>query len=137
MAARKKKILIVDDEASVVSILRRRLEAEGYDVLSAPDGTQGLEQARTERPDLIISDVSMPRMDGYTFVKTLRATPELSRIPVIVLTGKEGVKDLFFFEGVAECDYLVKPFEAPEIIEKITTLLARVERHLGHEPPSK
>ena len=65
----KKKILVVDDEPSVLKVLRRRLESKGYDVITAEDGLEGLEKASEQRPDLIISDIMMPTMDGYTFIK--------------------------------------------------------------------
>jgi len=127
-------ILIVDDDAALVEVLRRRLEANGYQVVAAADGAEGLERAKAAAPDLIISDVIMPTMNGYAFVKALRAIPSLARTPVIILTGKEKMQDLFYFEGVELLDYIVKPFEAPEMVQKVAQLLARVQRHLGEGP---
>ena len=130
----KKKILVVDDEPSVLKVLKRRLESKNYDVLTAEDGLDGLEKALEGKPDLIISDIMMPTMDGYTFIKKLKAKPGLARIPVIILTAKEKMQDLFLFEGIKGCDYIVKPFETEELLNKISQLLQRVEEHLGSGP---
>jgi CheY-like chemotaxis protein len=133
--AAKKRILLVDDEADVLEVLKRRLETHHYEVVTAKDGLEALEQALQERFDLIISDIMMPVMDGYTFIKKLRATPALARTPVIILTAKEKMQDLFLFEGVKECDYLTKPFEAEALLQKIAQLLQRVESYLGPAAP--
>ena len=130
-----KKILVVDDEPSVLKILTRRLEINQYEVLTATDGLEGLDRAMTEQPDLIISDIMMPNMDGYTFVRKVRAHPQLSRVPVIILTAKDKMQDLFVFQGVKDCDYIVKPFESDELLNKIKELLARVETYLGPSDP--
>jgi two-component system alkaline phosphatase synthesis response regulator PhoP len=131
----KNKILVVEDEPSIIKILTRRLQTSEYEVLTAFDGAEGLEKALAERPDLIISDIMMPRMDGYTFVKQLREHPDGVRIPVIILTAKEKMQDLFYFQGVRDCDYIVKPFETEALLAKITQLLARVKTYL--EPGSQ
>ena len=134
----KKKILVVDDEPTVLKVLRRRLESKDYEVITAQDGLEGLEKALEQRPDLVISDIMMPTMDGYTFIKKLKAKPEFSRIPIIILTAKEKMQDLFLFEGIKECDYVVKPFESEELLQKIAHLLSRVDEYLGSggAPPS-
>ena len=127
----KKKILVVDDEPSVLKVLKRRLESKNYDVITAEDGLEGLEKALEQRPDLVISDIMMPTMDGYTFIKKLKAKPGLSRVPILILTAKEKMQDLFLFEGIKACDYIVKPFETEDLLNKITQLLQRVDEHLG------
>ena len=132
----QKKILVVDDEPSVLKVLKRRLESKNYDVITAEDGLEGLEKALESKPDLIISDIMMPTMDGYTFIKKLKAKPGFSRIPVIILTAKEKMQDLFLFEGIKECDYIVKPFETEELLNKIVQLLQRVDEHLGPGSPA-
>ena len=132
----KKKILLVDDEPSVLKILTRRLETSQYEVITATDGLEGLDRAMTDRPDLIISDIMMPNMDGYTFVRKVRAQPHLARVPVIILTAKDKMQDLFVFQGVKDCDYIVKPFESEDLLKKIKDLLARVETYLGPGNPS-
>ena len=129
----KKRILVVEDEASVIKILTRRLEASGYEVLAAFDGAEGLDKALSEKPDLIVSDIMMPKMDGYTFIKKLRADPSGLHIPVIILTAKDKMQDLFLFQGVQDCDYLVKPFESEELLDRIAKLLQRVQTYLPPE----
>jgi two-component system alkaline phosphatase synthesis response regulator PhoP len=129
-----KKILVVEDEPSIIKILTRRLQTSEYEVITAFDGAEGLEKALKERPDLIISDIMMPRMDGYTFVKQLREDSYGAKIPVLILTAKEKLHDLFFFQGVRHCDYIVKPFETEELLKKISELLERVKAYL--EPGS-
>ena len=136
IAMAKKKILLVDDEPSVLKILTRRLEINHYDVITATDGLEGLDRAMTDKPDLIISDIMMPNMDGYTFVRKVRADPQLSRVPVIILTAKDRMQELFIFQGVKDCDYIVKPFESEDLLKKIKDLLARVETYLGPGNPS-
>ena len=130
----KKKILLVEDEPSIVKVVKRRLELQGYEVFTAPDGAEGLEAARRERPDLIISDIMMPKMDGYTMIKALRADPATARLPIIILTAKPKMQDLFFFEGVRDMDYIVKPFQTDEMLQKVEQLLARVHTYLESGP---
>ena len=131
----KKKILLVDDEPSVLKIVTRRLEVNQYEVITATDGLEGLDRAMTDKPDLIISDIMMPNMDGYTFIRKVRSQPALARIPVIILTAKDKMQDLFLFQGVKDCDYVVKPFESDELLKKIAELLARVDAHLNPDTP--
>lgn len=111
------KILVVEDDADAAEMLQLRLEAGGYDVAIAANGKEGLLKVDSERPDLIVCDVTMPVMDGFSFVRDLHAKPQTKRIPVIVLTGKDKMQELFQFEGVR--DYLVKPCQAGELLEKI------------------
>ena len=119
----KKWILLVEDDPALVTVITRRLQASQYDVIAASDGVEGLQKALSEKPDLIISDIMMPKMDGYTFIKKLRAEPSVAHIPVIILTARDKMKDLFFFEGVGLCDYIVKPFDAKVLLERVTALL--------------
>ncbi|MBU1147494.1 MAG: response regulator [Candidatus Omnitrophica bacterium] len=116
-----KKILVIDDEPDVVKVVTSRLEANGYEVITANDGDAGLEKLKSEGADLIILDVMMPRMDGYTFVKKIRADDSIPKVPVIILTAKDRMKDLFEIEGIK--DYLVKPFDSKELLEKVKKYL--------------
>ncbi|OGW85141.1 MAG: hypothetical protein A3C35_03215 [Omnitrophica bacterium RIFCSPHIGHO2_02_FULL_46_11] len=118
-----KKILVIEDEPEIVRMLKSRLEANNYAVDSASDGVDGLKHVESEKPDLIILDIMMPGMDGYTFLKNLKHKPSGHQIPVIVLTAKSEIQDLFELEGVT--DYVVKPYEPQNLLE-------RVQKHLGH-----
>ena len=131
----KRKILLVDDEPSVLKLVTRRLQVNNYEVVTATDGVQALDIVAKIKPDLIISDIMMPNMDGYTFIRKLREQHGLSHIPVIILTAKDKLHDLFLFEGIKDYDYIVKPFESQELVQKINQLLARVDAHLGPGSP--
>ena len=100
----KKKILIIEDDADLVRMVKTRLEANGYDVIGATNGDDGLEKAKTEKPDLILLDIKMPRMDGYTTLKGIRGVDEAKTTPVIVVTAYEKLRDLFGLEGVIAGD---------------------------------
>lgn len=117
-----KKILVIDDDPNIVELLKRRLTASQYIVVTASNGEEGLQQVSAEKPDLIIVDVLMPKMDGYTFVRTLRRDDEYRGLPVIVLTAKDKMKDLFELEGVK--DYIVKPYRPEDLMEKVKRNLA-------------
>lgn len=117
-----KKILVIDDDPNIVELLKRRLLASQYLVVTASNGEEGLKQVADEKPDLIIVDVLMPKMDGYTFVRTLRRDDEHRALPVIVLTAKDKMKDLFELEGVK--DYIVKPYRPEDLMEKVKRNLA-------------
>lgn len=112
-----KKILVVDDEPQLVRMLKTRLEANGYEVVTAEDGTSGLEQWRTQKPDLILLDIMMPKIDGYTFVQESKGRSDLNPVPIIIITAREGMKDLFQIEGIN--DYIVKPINDTDLLEKI------------------
>jgi CheY-like chemotaxis protein len=112
-----RKILVIDDEPNVVKMVRSRLETENYVVVAAFNGKEGLEKVKSERPDLIILDILMPEMDGYTFVKEIRSNQSLKHIPIIILTAKDKMKDLFAMEGIK--DYIVKPFKGEDLLEAV------------------
>ena len=116
-----KKILIVDDEINFVKMVQVRLEANGYDVEVAFDGEEGLEKAAEVNPDLILLDIMMPKKDGYTFLLELKKNDEMKGIPVIALTAKPGMKDMFELEGAK--DYITKPFESDQLLAKIRDLI--------------
>ena len=118
-----KKILIVDDEIEFVAMLKIRLEANNYKVIAAFDGEEGLEKAKSEKPDLMILDVLMPKKDGWTLVREIKADQNLKHIPVIMLTIKEHLKDMFKLEGIT--DYITKPFKAEELLTKIKTCFSK------------
>ncbi|MFH1782590.1 MAG: response regulator [Candidatus Omnitrophota bacterium] len=119
----KKKILVVDDEEDVRKLLKIRLEREDCLVLLAEDGEVCLKIAERDKPDLIILDIVMPNMDGYTALKELRRLPSTKDIPVIMFSGKEEdkVRDLFAFQKID--GYIEKPFELDTLILKVRDVL--------------
>lgn len=112
-----KKILVIDDEQDLVKLLKTRLEADHYEVIAAYDGKMGLEKWREEKPHLIILDIMMPEIDGYSFVQESKTRPELNPCPIIVLTARPGMQEIFEVEGVK--DYIVKPFDGEDLLRKI------------------
>ncbi|MEU3051009.1 response regulator transcription factor [Streptomyces sp. NPDC006984] len=117
------RILIVDDEPAVREALRRSLAFEGYATETAVDGLDALARAQDCAPDLIVLDVQMPRMDGLTAARRLRASG--SRVPVLMLTARDTVGDRVTGLDAGADDYLVKPFELDELFARIRALLRR------------
>jgi CheY-like chemotaxis protein len=117
----KHKVLIVDDEPDFALLLKKRLEANGYAVTSAANGDEGLEKIKTDKPDLIILDILMPQKDGYTMLQEMKADISISRIPVIIVTAKPYMKDLFAIEGIR--DYLTKPVDDEDLLLRIKMAL--------------
>lgn len=119
-----KKILVVDDEPLIQQMVMSRLNASGYQTISANDGLEGLQKAKAENPDLIILDVMMPKMDGYQVCATLKQDQRYQGIPIILFTAKAG--DDAEKTGVDDCGanaFMTKPFEAPVLLAKISELL--------------
>lgn len=123
MEPKNKKILLVDDEPDVLKIVKARLESAGYSVVIATNGQEGLDSVIKECPDLVITDVLMPIMDGFTFYKKLKQNPNTTDIPVLVLTARGHMEDSFRVIGVD--DFLSKPFEPSELLSKIEVLFSR------------
>ncbi|MDO9543031.1 MAG: response regulator [Kiritimatiellia bacterium] len=119
----KKKILLIEDEPSQVMMIKFRLEANNFDFLAACDGEEGLKKARAEKPDLILLDLIMPKINGYEVCRRLRQNPETKNIPVIILTASVGndVNEKSLACGANDC--LIKPFESAELVAKIKTWL--------------
>jgi DNA-binding response OmpR family regulator len=116
----------VDDERSILDVIRRRLESEGYEVITARDGEEALKVALAWGPDIAILDVIMPKMDGLELCRRMREQPELAGLPVLFLTSRESVEDrIRGFEAGAD-DYLPKPFDLRELSLRIRALLRRV-----------
>ena len=121
----KKKILVIDDELDFVNLVKVRLEANGYEVIDALNGEDGLKKAEAENPDLILLDIMMPKKDGYTLLRELKYKEATKSIPVIVITGKPYIKDFFEFETKGIKDYIIKPFEDEDLLLRIKRALRR------------
>ena len=119
------RILVADDDPVTSRFVRSLLESEGFDVLVAEDGEQALRLAGEHHPDLILSDIVMPYRDGYEVLRAVRARRELSRVPVVILSMKDREEDIVrgLEEGAA--DYIVKPFNARELVARIRKQLRR------------
>lgn len=110
------KVLVCDDERHIVRLIQVNLERQGYTVVTAFDGKEGLEKIRAEKPDLVVLDVMMPYMDGFEVLKNLRKEPETESIPVIMLTAKAQDKDVFEGYHYGADMYLTKPFNPMELV---------------------
>jgi len=107
----KKRILIVEDELAMIEMVKMRLEANDYEVLAASDGQSGLEMAKKEKPDLIILDLMLPKMDGYKVCRMLKFDEKYKMIPVIMFTARAQETDKKMGEEVGVDAYITKPFE--------------------------
>lgn len=124
MVSSSKKILIVEDEPNVRNFVKVYLEFEGYQVVEAKNGKEGLEQVKAEQPDLVVTDIMMPEMDGVTFYKTLRQDEKTKSLPVIVLTVKDEFEDIKFAYLIGVDEYVTKPFDPQHLVRKIKEILA-------------
>jgi twitching motility two-component system response regulator PilG len=122
----RKTILVVDDSATIRKILTLTLEGAGYAVVAEPDGGQAIERLAQMVPDLILLDITMPVLDGYEVCKRIRKDARISRVPVVMLSGKDGFFDKVKGRVVGATEYLTKPFQAPAV-------LAVIARHCGAE----
>jgi DNA-binding response OmpR family regulator len=120
------RILIIEDERPMRTALADCLEAEGYRVLTAADGEAGLDRALEEKPDLILLDIMMPKLDGFALCAELRRLGHL--VPVLMLTAKGQVEDRVRGLDVGADDYLVKPFSTEELLARVRALLRRVQQ---------
>ena len=118
-----KKILVVDDEEQLALAVKIRLQSKGYKVTNASDGRQALEKIVTDKPDLILLDVLMPTMDGYSCLRELNQRHGRGKIPVIVLTARDQLKELFELEGIE--DYIIKPFDHEDLLVRIERVFQR------------
>jgi len=118
-----KKILIVDDEQHVVDVVKMRLEVSGYEVIAAYDGQEGLRMARDEKPDLIILDVMLPKIDGYKICRMIKFDPKYKHTPIIMFTARAQESDMQLSKEVGADSYLTKPFEPKILMGKIKELL--------------
>ena len=118
-----KKILIVEDEANIRELLRLYLEREGYTVLEAENGVEGIKKWKSDKPDMLLLDVMMPVMDGWEVCKEIRAE---SDVPIIMLTAKGETADRVSGLEMGADDYIVKPLEMPEVIARVRAVFRRI-----------
>ena len=118
-----KKILIVEDEANIRELLRLYLEREGYTVLEAENGVEGIKKWKSDKPDMLLLDVMMPVMDGWEVCREIRAE---SDVPIIMLTAKGETADRVSGLEMGADDYIVKPLEMPEVIARVRAVFRRI-----------
>jgi CheY-like chemotaxis protein len=121
----RRRILIVEDQAVIVDMLRMRLEANNYEVITASDGQTGLEKAQKEKPNLIILDVMLPKMNGYKVCQLLKTDPKYKAIPIIISSGRTPQEIKKVGQEVGADAYVSKPFEAEELLAKMKELLEK------------
>jgi DNA-binding response OmpR family regulator len=121
-------VLVIDDEAPIRLLCKVNLEAEGMDVLEAPDGTTGLKVSRTNTPDVVLLDVMMPGLDGWQVAEQLLQDERTSDIPIIFLTARAEFRDRARGLDIGGVDYVTKPFNPLELAPLVRELLARIER---------
>ena len=118
-----KKILIIEDEAELVKLIDLRLKASNFDVIAAYDGEEGLKKAKDEKPDLILLDIIMPKIDGLVVCRRLKDDPETSKIPVIIITASGGKNLQQRSRDAGADDLVIKPFEAEDLLLKISNFV--------------
>jgi two-component system alkaline phosphatase synthesis response regulator PhoP len=123
-----KKILVVDDERQIVKLVEINLKKHGYAVVCAYDGVEALEKVESEKPDMLVLDVMMPRMNGFDVLKRLQANPDTEHIPVIMLTAKAQDADIFTGWQAGVSSYLTKPFNPREVL----TFVERIFESMDH-----
>lgn len=126
-----RKILVVDDERHIVRLVEVNLTRAGYDVLTAYDGVEALEVVQKDKPDMIVLDVMMPRMDGFEVLRKLQADSETQNIPVIMLTAKAQDADIFKGWSSGVSSYLTKPFNPRELLTFVERIFQSLEEQGG------
>lgn len=121
------KILLVEDERDISENVAVRLEAQGYKVVCAYDGKMGVDMTISEKPDLVLLDVLLPKMNGFEVCKVLKGNPKTKGIPVLMLTSLISVGDVETAFNAGADDYLTKPFEYDRLLKKISKFLEKNE----------
>ena len=116
-------MLVVDDDPVILKLLEVNFEMEGFTVLTAKDGEEGIAVARTAQPDLVVSDIMMPKMSGLELVTELKSDPDTSDIPIILLSAKAQNADVRSGMDAGADDYVTKPFEPLDLVDRVNRLL--------------
>ncbi len=122
------RVLVVDDDPVILELLRINFEIEGFEVFSASDGQEGLERARADRPDVVLSDIMMPRLDGLQLLARLRDDPTTAGVPVVLLSAKAQNAEVQRGLALGADDYVTKPFDPLELIDRVNAVLANSRR---------
>lgn len=119
------KIMVIEDEPDIVEVITYNLSREGFQVLSANDGEEGLDRTRDESPDLVLLDLMLPGLDGVELCRRLKSEPRTRRIPIIMVTAKGDESDVVLGLGVGADDYIKKPFSPKELVARVKAVLRR------------
>ena len=117
------RVLIVDDSPTIVAMLRKFLQQNGYITLEAGDAEKGVEIATTERPDMIFLDIVLPGMNGFAALRLLRRDPNTRDIPIVMISGNEQATEQFYAQRIGADDFMKKPFSRSEVFARIERLL--------------
>ena len=128
MVSGKTRILIVDDEADLVSVLRIGLEIEGFEVIAASDGEEGLRKAREERPDLVVLDLMLPKLDGYRVCRALKFDERYRGLPIVILSARSGEQDRRLAFDMGADAFVTKPYDMAALVKLIRTRLRTPSR---------
>lgn len=120
------KILVVDDEPPIVRLMEFILARHGHQMLTAVNGEQALEMVREHKPDLVLLDIMMPRVDGYEVARILRADPQFAQMPIIMLSAKAQEEDIQRGMEVGVDEYITKPFSPDHLVQVVDTQMSRV-----------
>ncbi len=118
-----KRILVVDDERAFRILISKTLRHKGYEVITANDGQEGLEKAKTQKPDLIVLDLMLPRINGYKVCGLLKKDTKYAKIPIILFTAKANAEDIELGKKVGADAYITKPYERDALLSKIEELI--------------
>jgi len=114
-----KKILVVDDEVQLVEMIKIRLESNGYEVITAYNGEEGVEKAIAEQPGLILLDIMMPGMDGFETLRKLKKDAKTTYMAIVMLTAKAETQSIMQAENLGSADYIIKPFDTEELLDLV------------------
>jgi len=126
--ASKLTVLVIDDDPVILELLRVNFEIEGFDVICAKDGEEGLKRAQLDRPDAVISDIMMPRRDGLQLLMDLKSDPSTEDLPVILLSAKAQNAEVQQGLELGADDYVTKPFDPLELIDRLNAVMTRPRR---------
>lgn len=128
MNANPPTILIVDDESDLLTVLRLGLEAEGLQVIDARDGEEALRKARDARPDVMVLDLMLPRMDGYQVCRALKYDERYRAIPIIILSARAGAQDRQLALDMGADEFLNKPYAMHDLVRRVRAYVARAKK---------
>ena len=124
----KVTVLVIDDDPVILELLRVNFEIEGFDVICATDGEEGLQRAHAERPDVVMTDIMMPRRDGLQLLSELKGDPQTEDLPVILLSAKAQKAEVQQGLDLGADDYITKPFDPLELIDRLNAVMSRPRR---------